>query len=418
MLFRKANNNDFDDLYEIWMQDHVLPFMSFHHVAKESFYPVFKSFMTDSDVYVIERNHKVIATRRIIFKPQPRAHCVELASFGVHKDYLQQGLGKRMYHFLLAVIRKEHPHVKRIELRQEVNNSIALTLAKKMGFNIEVIFPDWSSRLASDAYPQHDLPGNETQASHAQTANTYYLASRFLVKMIDEDFSANTVPCTFNFNSQIPHLKINQTPTFEASKAGIRFASIMEDNQHKKVSVFYHDRLLATCMMTQGVRTFSHIQFWELQLAHNLTQLDLQNIEIAMRVLVRTAASQCKKIEIHTPYENVVLILQKLGFQYRGKRTGSYAHEGVYFDELAFDFSFFNIADASQLLKRQLESPVQKPSACVANTAHHELITLLQAYRDSIDRAFTDNIIDDFANLFLENCAFQMTRDTLTPHTN
>ena len=65
-VLRRATMDDFDDIYAIWMQDHIIQFMTFERLPKEQFKPIFDTLMKYSEVYVIEDNGHVVATRRII----------------------------------------------------------------------------------------------------------------------------------------------------------------------------------------------------------------------------------------------------------------------------------------------------------------------------------------------------------------
>lgn len=376
---RRATFLDLDELHEIWMQDHILPFMTFLQLSKEDFKPIFETFLSESEIYVLEEEGKIIATRRIIFRKEPYAHSVEFASFGVHKNYLKQGHGAYLYQYLLNKIRKERPEIKRIEIRQETNNKIALCLAKKMGFKIEVIQPDWSCRLRKTK----------------KYLSKYYIPSRFLAfKLPDEDKinqCASLVKC---FAPEIPALNTNHDL--------LKHSHIQIDSAKNEARFFYKNNELGVCEFKQGVRTFSHIQFWTIKL--NPT-FNLPAMEVCLRELICNASLQCKKIEIYTHELKIQQLLTALGFSCRGKRVASYKENGVYYDEISCDFSFFNIDDAKELLNNINDDVYSKKNFL--------LLRLLDKHKETIQQAFNNKKIDKFASLYLQNYVYQNIRDSI-----
>jgi len=146
--FRHARMDDFDSIYTIWMQDHVLSFLNFELLSKKIFKPIFLSIMEHSEVYVIEENNCVVATGRIIPGTGKYAHSVSYGSIGVIKSSLEKGYGKLLYDYLMDIIISDMPKVKRIEQIQLYDNVIAHELAIQQGFRDEVIFPDSVKKMA------------------------------------------------------------------------------------------------------------------------------------------------------------------------------------------------------------------------------------------------------------------------------
>jgi hypothetical protein len=81
---RRATRDDFDALHDLWMQDHISPFMTFEQITKEEFKLIFEELFNTSEIYVIEDADKVVAARRVTYYADDYAHIANFGSFGVH----------------------------------------------------------------------------------------------------------------------------------------------------------------------------------------------------------------------------------------------------------------------------------------------------------------------------------------------
>ena len=115
------------------------------------------------------------------------------------------------------------------------------------------------------------------------------------------------------------------------------------------------------------------------------------------------ASSQCKKIEIYIADNDCAQLVESLGFHCRGKKKGSCERNGSYYDEIGVDLSFFNIEDAKELLNLSVTDNYQ-----IARVS-----SALNQCQTVISNALSENEIDQYAELYLENMAFQMVREGL-----
>lgn len=375
-ILRRATMEDFDEIYAIWMQEHIIPFMTFERLPKEEFRTIFEMLMKHSEVYVIEDQGRVVATRRIIPGSGEHAHSVELASFGVDKDHLGKGYGIRFYEFLIDKIRKEKPEVQRVEIGQETDNEIALNLAKKMGFETEVILPDWIRRKTG--------PEKYTRK--------WNMAARFMAFLLDPALKNQSVTNVKIYSPNMPLLNPDQ---------GLMSVIKMEcDQENRKAVCYYKDKKIGVFAFAQGVRRFGHIQFWELKLEPDC---DLPAMATCFRQLACDASQHCKKIEIFVSDPESARLLQMLGLHCRGKKTGARKIGNEYYDEIGADLSFFNIQDAKELLSIYTIDEYQTKRVSSA----------LNKCQEDIHNALSENQIDQYAALYLENMAFQMVREGL-----
>jgi GNAT superfamily N-acetyltransferase len=366
---RRASRDDFEALYGLWMQDHINPFMSFELISQDEFKPIFEKLFSDSEIYVIEEAGKVVAARRMDYGTDDHAHLAEFASFGVDKDHLRKGYGKLFYDFFIAKIKKERADITRIEISQETDNDPALYLALKQGFKVEATFPDWLTR---------------TTGTHKEK---WYVGERFLA-------------CLLNSNIKVKSQLVQLPPELPALKQSS--GEVKLEVKENKASGYLNGKIQATCSLSSGVRRYDHIQFWNLQLESDCDPLVAQ---IILRELAVNASCQCKKIEIFTSDQNTLNILSKLGFHCRGEKIASRKIGNEYFNEVGVDLSFFNIEDALRMLKTISEIEAYK---------RVQVSSLLTSCQTKIQAEFKEGNIDEYACLYLENIAFQMTREGLT----
>ncbi|OGT36429.1 MAG: hypothetical protein A3F11_06390 [Gammaproteobacteria bacterium RIFCSPHIGHO2_12_FULL_37_14] len=363
---RRATPDDFDALYEIWMQDHINPFMSFEQMPKNEFRPIFDQLFKASDIYVIEDAGQVVAARRIIFDSDDHAHTAYFASFGVHKDHLRKGYGELFYNVFIDLIRSKRPDITRIELTQETDNDPALRLANKMGFKVEAAFPDWLPR---------------TTGTHK---DKWYIAERFHALLLDQKIE--TKSALDKLPPELPLLTVN------SSKLKLEI-------KDKKANGYQDEKLQATCSFSSGVRRYAHIEFWTVQLEPGC---DPKAVQAFLRELAVVAAQKHKKIEILTSDQHTLDVLSKLGFHCRGEKIASRKVGNDYFNEVGVDLGFFNIDDAKQML------------TTIKDADGYQLIRVsssLESCKKAIQQEFESKQIDQYAKLFLENMAFQMTRE-------
>jgi len=365
---RRATQDDFDSLYEIWMQDHINPFMSFEQMPKDEFRPIFNQMFNDSEIYVIEDAGTVVAARRMSFCTDEHAHTAEFASFGVHQDHLRKGYGELFYQLFIDLIQTQKKEISRIEISQETDNEPALRLANKMGFTIEATFPDWLPRATG----KHN--------------NKWYTGERFCSLLLNPEI-LKTIKSNINqFVPELPVLRLRDN----------RITIEINDN---KANGYLDGKLQATCSLSTGVRRYAHIQFWTVQLEAGCDAIAVQAF---LRQLAVIVSSHHKKIEILTSDQNTLDVLAKMGFHCRGEKIAARKVGDDYYNEVCVDLSFFDIEDAKKML------------AC-ANHADSYLTTrisfTLNLCKSAIQQELEDHGIDQYAKLYLENLAFQMTRE-------
>lgn len=252
-------------------------------------------------------------------------------------------------------------------LGQETDNpSGALHLATKFDFKIFGVFPEWQPRLT----------GTE------EYVNKWLVAERFLERILDKQILEKTKNSPV-FSPILPQLKC---PLKE----------IELTQQGNAIRCRYAGHEVGQCKMDSGVRRFSHIQFWSINLTDGC---DMNVAEQFVRHLVLDSKKQFKKVEIFSSDEKVIALLEKVGFHYRGTKTVGQFVNNKYYNQTGADFGFYTIDDAHKVLKySKLPIPTGLDD------------TLIEC-KASINKALNSEKIDSFAECYLENMVFQMVRE-------
>ncbi|MFI4955756.1 MAG: GNAT family N-acetyltransferase [Gammaproteobacteria bacterium] len=371
-----AHLADFDAIHAIWMQEDVLPFLGWEKTSREDFRPIFDEIRNASELYVLRLGDEVVAVRRIVLYDGQHSHTAELGAFAVHQDHRRKGYGELFYKLLMEEIKTNKPNIKRIQLGQTTDNFPALVLSEKMGFTPDFIFPDRPRRKTG---PQAYI-------------NKWHMGSRYMTYVIDKTIVDCSIKNADKFSLAIPDLNPNKTI--------LENISIEMTTDGKKAVCYYHDEKIATFTFARWARRFSHIQYWEVQKEPMCDKLVL---EACFRKLAFDASIHCKKIEIFSADQDLSDVLKNLGGHYCGTKKGGCKMGDQYYDEIAVNISFFNIKDALELMNIYVKNSEKELKASLA----------LINCQKNIKKAFSENYIDKYAALFLENMAYHMVREGL-----
>lgn len=135
MIHRLASSNDFNAIYDLYMDEYANAYLTYDPMSKEEFKPIFELLLESNTLYVVELNKDVIATYRLVPYTARQQHTVHLGGFTIKNGSQGKGIGAQ----ILSDIKKncEKENKIRIELTVDVDNMRAINLYKKMGFEIE-----------------------------------------------------------------------------------------------------------------------------------------------------------------------------------------------------------------------------------------------------------------------------------------
>jgi putative acetyltransferase len=132
---RKTTREDFDQVYEIYMDETVNPFVNFEIMNKESFRPIFDEMIKCGGLQVYELEGEVISALVISRFQHRLKHLAYIGAFGIKRSYQGKGIGTKIMQELISDLQADG--VRRIELRVEADNMRAISFYKKLGFEAE-----------------------------------------------------------------------------------------------------------------------------------------------------------------------------------------------------------------------------------------------------------------------------------------
>ena len=366
---RLATEADYKKISDIWMQPHVLSWMSFSEMTPE----IYAKLREKSDIYVLvecdetEKELEILAVRRLVYGTGNRAHVVSYCSMGVDQKHLGHKLGEKFYDLFLDIVREKR--IERIELTQSGGNEAAYHIANKKGFKMEFHLNGWLVRQGKE------------------DGSIYHLEERGICYFLNSEISKKSVNDNLVFAPIFPTV----APETLGQVAQHGYDYICYDMQGHKIGI---------CTLTPSPNVVGHIAFLDVYLVEG--QNTQAMIDCLRQISMMLKQAKFKKIEIYTHEKPVTDMLQALGYHYRGEKIAALKIEGHYYNEAVVDLGFFNIEDAKSLLKT-LEFDA---------STRNEIFYTLDACKKSIETCQENKTLDDYTAIYAENLAYQMIENT------
>ncbi len=147
---RSSTAQDFDAVYDIYMDDSVNPYMHHEVMDKEKFKPVFNDIQARDYSWVCERDGQVVGMCSAIKGDARTAHVARLSSLGIKKTQQGKGLGKEFVNDIINILKNDG--ISRIDLMAEADNEKALRFYKAIGFQVDGRMPKYFKRENSTEY--------------------------------------------------------------------------------------------------------------------------------------------------------------------------------------------------------------------------------------------------------------------------
>lgn len=135
MQYRLANANDFESVYDLYMDQDSNPFLTYDTMPKESFQKIFDGLLPTRTLFVTLAGSEVVGTYRLIQKTDRQKHTVYLGGFSIKGSWKGRGIGTRMLEHIKQTAAADGK--KRIELTVDIHNQAAIRLYEKLGFEKE-----------------------------------------------------------------------------------------------------------------------------------------------------------------------------------------------------------------------------------------------------------------------------------------
>lgn len=154
---RAATSDDFDLVYDTYMDETVNPFMWNEPMDKAGFQSIFDDMMGRDYFWILKNSEGVDCgmVSAVAFEGRG-SHIAEIQSFGIQKASQGQGLGKKTMEGVIAFLKGAG--FKRLQLGAEADNPRAIALYKDLGFEEEGRQEKFLSR-GGDRYVDEILMG-------------------------------------------------------------------------------------------------------------------------------------------------------------------------------------------------------------------------------------------------------------------
>ncbi len=154
---RLASKNDLEQVYSIYFDELVIPYLGYDPMPIEEFTPIYHSFLDVKNFYVYEKSGGVVGFFRVTLGSGRTKHLAYLATLAVNPSYHGQGVSSEMVLSLIDELKATG--IRRIELRVESDNNRAISFYKKIGFKIEGTLRQYYKRSHEDHYVDDHIMG-------------------------------------------------------------------------------------------------------------------------------------------------------------------------------------------------------------------------------------------------------------------
>ena len=143
-MFRAVTEKDFDLIYSIYMEDTILPYMSFENISKEEFRECFDLMNSRDKFLIFEEELEAVGLITVIRGKWRKNHVATIGGIAVAPSHQGQGVATRMIMQIVEILKQEG--LTRIELFVESDNPKAINLYKKLNFKEEGILRAYFKR--------------------------------------------------------------------------------------------------------------------------------------------------------------------------------------------------------------------------------------------------------------------------------
>jgi RimJ/RimL family protein N-acetyltransferase len=132
---RLATNSDIEQVFEIYMHEVVVPYLSFDPMPIEDFRVVYQKLLQRGSFYIYESAGQIAGFYEALRYAGRAQHVACLGTLALNPKLHGRGIAKEMISD--AIIKMRESGVKRIELFVETDNAHAIRFYNKLGFEIE-----------------------------------------------------------------------------------------------------------------------------------------------------------------------------------------------------------------------------------------------------------------------------------------
>ncbi|HEY0655143.1 MAG TPA: GNAT family N-acetyltransferase [Chryseosolibacter sp.] len=135
LSYRSAIDTDLEDVFQLYMDPLANAYLTYDLMPRDSFSSVYTTMLESGSLYVVLNDTEIIGTYRLIPKTHRQSHILYLGGFTVKTAMKGKGIGFEILMHIKQEAQKKN--FKRIELTVDTDNRTAISLYRKVGFEIE-----------------------------------------------------------------------------------------------------------------------------------------------------------------------------------------------------------------------------------------------------------------------------------------
>jgi putative acetyltransferase len=136
-MIRLARPSDIDDVYRIYMDASVIPWLGHDPMSLDSFRGVFAKYLAAENFFIAEREGAVAGFYRVSRFEGRASHVAEIGTLAVRPELQGSGLAREMIAGALATLKAEG--IIRVQLFVEPENARGIAFYERMGFHKEAL---------------------------------------------------------------------------------------------------------------------------------------------------------------------------------------------------------------------------------------------------------------------------------------
>jgi putative acetyltransferase len=136
-MLRLARPSDIDEVYRIYMDASVIPWLGYDPMSLDAFRGVFAKYVAAENFFIAEREGLVAGFYRVSRFEGRASHVAEIGTLAVRPDLQGSGLAREMIAGALATLKAEG--IIRVQLFVEPENARGIAFYERMGFHKECL---------------------------------------------------------------------------------------------------------------------------------------------------------------------------------------------------------------------------------------------------------------------------------------
>lgn len=141
-MIRAAQDNDFEFIYGLYMHPQVNPYLLYEQMDQASFAPIFSDLLKDQVLYIFSHDGRDVGMFKLIRLKHRTSHIAYLGGVAINPAMSGQGFANAMFADIIAL--GQTMALKRIELSASIDNTRAIQLYEKWGFEREGILRNYT----------------------------------------------------------------------------------------------------------------------------------------------------------------------------------------------------------------------------------------------------------------------------------